>query len=118
MRQYSDRGIVQLKMLLALVLLGVAAFVLYKVTPPYFANSQLADKMWNEARFAEASDRTPDQVRANILHAALELEIPLEANNVQVEMGPSGTLITVDYSVIVDFYYYQLHWDFHTTSAR
>jgi len=118
LRRHSAQGMIQLKTLLALLLLGVAGYVLFKVTPPYFANSQLKDKMWEEARFAEANDRTAEQVRANILRAALQLEIPLEADNIQVEMGPTGTRITADYSVIVDLYYYQLHWDFHTTSAR
>ncbi len=112
----SDRGFVRVKTILAFLLLGVAAFVIYRVAPPYFANGQLKDKIRTEARFAQANDRTPDQVRGNILRAALELEIPLHPDGIRIEMSPSGTIIVADYTATVDLYYTTVDWAFHVDS--
>lgn len=114
----SDRGFIQVKTVLALLLLGVAGLVIYRVAPPYFANAQFADKIRTEARFANANDRTPEQVRGNILREALLLEIPLQSDNLRIEMSPSDTLITADYTVTVDLYYAKVDWDFHIDSRR
>ena len=118
MSRNTELGAVQLKTILMFLLLGVAGYVCAKVFPPYFANSQLKDKMWEEARFAEANERTAEQLRENIYREAQNLEIPLDRRAIQVETDSHGTRIRADYSVVVDLYYYQLHWDFHTTSAR
>jgi hypothetical protein len=112
----SDQGFVNLKSLLALLLLGVAGFVILRVAPPYFSDMQLADKIRTEARFAQANNKTPDQVRASILRSALQLDIPLTADNIQVEMDASGTHITANYTVTVDLYYHQVDWAFHIDS--
>lgn len=118
LRRHSDQGIVQLKTILALLLIGVAGFLLYKTAPPYFANGQIADKIRDEARFAQANDRTPEQVRARILREALLLEIPLEPDSIQIFMDANGTHITADYAVTVDLYYHQIDWAFHIDSDR
>ena len=112
----SDRGFIRVKALLALLLLGVAGLVIYRIAPPYFANAQLSDKIRTEARFAEANDRTPEQVRGNVLRAALDLQIPLQSDNIRIEMSPTGTIIVADYTVTVDLYYTEVDWDFHIDS--
>ena len=117
-RHFSDQGFLKVKTLLALVLLGVAGLILSRVFPPYFANSQLHDKIKNEAKFAQPNEKTPDQVRASILRSALQLEIPLTFDNIQVEMDASGTHITANYTMTVDLYYHQVDWAFHLDSDQ
>jgi hypothetical protein len=118
MLRNTELGAVRLKTILMILLLGAAGYVCAKVFPPYFANSQLKDKMFEEARFAQAHDRTPEQVRDIVYREAQRLEIPLERQAIVVEMDSRGTRIGADYSVIVDLHIHQLHWDFHTTSVR
>ena len=108
----------RLKTILALLMLCVAGYICARVFPPYFANSQLKDKMYEEARFAEANDRTIEQLRDNIYNEAQRLEIPLRREQIQVEKSSIGTRISADYTVTVDLYYYQTDWGFHTTSER
>jgi len=76
MRRNTELGIVRVKTILALLMLGVAGYICARVFPPYFANSQLKDKMYEEARFAETDDRTAEQLRDIIYHEAQRLEIP------------------------------------------
>lgn len=118
MRRDTERGFVRLKTILALLMLGVAGYVCARVFPPYFTNSQLKDKMYEEARFAEANDRTAEQLRDIIYHEAQRLEIPLRREDIQVEKTSAGTRITANYTVTVDLYYYQADWAFHPTSVR
>src|SRR3989442_1060910 len=91
MRRNTELGAVRLRTVLGLVILGVAGYVGAKVSAPYFANSQLKDKMREEARFAQANERTTEQVRDNIYREVQRLDIPLRREDVQVENSPSGT---------------------------
>lgn len=118
MRRDLEGGFVRLKTILALLMLGVAGYVCARIFPPYFANSQLKDKMYDEARFAEANERTTEQLRDNVYREARRLEIPLRREDIHVERTADGTRITADYTVTVDLYYLQPDWDFHTTSER
>ncbi len=118
MRRNTELGAVRLRTVLGLVILGVAGYVGAKVSAPYFANSQLKDKMWEEARFAQANERTTEQVRDIIYREVQRLDIPLRREGIQVENSPSGTRITADYTVTVDLHFYQLSLHFHPTSVR
>lgn len=118
MRRDTEHGMFRLKTILALLMLCVAGYICARVFPPYFANSQLKDKMYEEARFAEANDRTIEQLRDNIYSEAQRLEIPLRREQIKVEKSSTGTRISADYTVTVDLYYYQTDWGFHTTSER
>ncbi|MFB3921671.1 MAG: hypothetical protein ACE145_08115 [Terriglobia bacterium] len=118
MRRDSEGGFVSLKSILALLLFSVFGYVCARVFPPYFANSQLKDKMYEEARFAEANDRSTEQLRDNVLREAQRLQIPLRREDIKVDRTLSGTRITADYTVSVNLYYVQPDWSFHTTSQR
>lgn len=118
MRCDTELGMFRLKTILALLLLGVAGYVCKRVFPPYFANSQLRDKMYEEARFAEANERSAEQLRDIIHGEAQKLDIPVRREDIHVEKHPNAALITADYTVTVDLYYYQVDWAFHPTSVR
>ena len=85
--KFADQGFVKLKTVLALLLLGVAGFIISRVAPPYFANMQLTDKIRDEAKFAQANNRTAEQVRGNILRKALLLEIPLQGKDIRIHIS-------------------------------
>ena len=108
----------QLKTILALVLLVVACYVGSKAVPPYYANAQLADKMRQEARFARAEDRSTEQLRDIIFREAENQDIPLRREDIQIETSTSGVLIAADYDVTVDLPFTQLSWHFHPSSNR
>lgn len=118
MNRNAELGATRLRTLIILLILAAAGFVVSRVFPPYFANSQLADKMYEEARFAEARERTGEQLRDIIYNEAQLREIPIRREDIQVERGSMGTRISADYSVIVDLNFYQLPLHFHPTSVR
>lgn len=109
---------VRLKTILMLLLLAVAGYICARVFPPYFADGQLKDKMYQEARFAEANERSAEQLHEIIYAEAQKLQIPLRRQDIRIEKNPNRTQITADYIVTVDLYYYQVDWAFHPTSQR
>ncbi len=118
MARRTELGTVRLKTLVALLILFAACFAGAKVSIPYYANSQLADKMRQQARFAKADERSTEQLRDIIFREAQADNIPLRPEDIQIENSPSGVVITADYTVTVDLHFYQLSLHFHPTSVR
>ncbi len=113
-----ELGTVRLKTLVALLILFAACFAGAKLFVPYYADSQLADKMRQQARFAKADERSTEQLRDIIFQEAQADNIPLRREDIQIENSPSGVAISADYTVTVDLYFYQISLHFHPTSVR
>ena len=75
----SERGASRIKTLAALFVVVCLLYVAAKVVPIYFANFQLQDKMRDEALYAQANRRTPDQLQEIILTTAKGLNLPVRA---------------------------------------
>ena len=114
----TELGAMRLKTIVALLILGAAWYAGLKVFGPYYANSQLADKMRQQARFAQVDERSTEQLRDIIFGEAETLDIPLRREDIQIENSPPGVLITADYNVTVDLHFYQLSLHFHPSSGR
>ncbi len=118
MRRDREHGLIRIKTLLGIAVLLAAVYTAAKVFLPWFADSQLKDKMYEEARFAQVNNRTPDQLRTIILNEAAAHDIPLRAQDVKVEMTSTRTRISADYTVTVDLKVYQFPMQFHPSSDR
>jgi hypothetical protein len=108
MDRYSERGISRTKTLFWLLIVVGILYFAAKVVPIYFANFQLQDKMRDEALYAQASRHNAQQVQEAILVEAHGLDLPLTADQINVEMTPQSTRISADYTVKVDLTVYQL----------
>ncbi len=117
MRHGDEVGASRLKTLLVLLFVAAAFFVGVKVVPPYFADSQLKDKMYEEAKYAQANRLTPEQVRDIIYKEAQSDGIPLRREDIEVEMDTTGTRVRARYEVTVDLRVYQLTLHFHPDSS-
>ena len=98
-----QRGGGKLSTILVLLVVAAAVYGAVKVIPAYVANYELEDFMRTEARFAVVYRRTPEVVRQSIFKKMQELEIPAGIESVRVETRMNSTIITVTYSVEVDF---------------
>ncbi len=114
MREW-ERGTSRLKTVIWLLIIASALYVAAKIVPIYFANFQLQDKMRDEALYAQANHRTAQQVHEAIYRAAQSLDLPVQPEDINVEMNPQGTRISADYTAIVDLTVYKLR--LHLTAA-
>jgi hypothetical protein len=108
-----QRGASRLKLTM---FVAVAIALLYtgvKVIPILVNDFQFQDAIESTARFASVNRQTPEDIRAAVLKAAQDEDIPIAAQDIHVK-GDSGHVeIAADYSVTVNLILYQWTLNFH-----
>ena len=103
---------------LALVLLAVFVYVCAVLLPYVLHNLRLQRYMENLARSADSATRSPDALRAQVLERARQLDLPVKAQDVQVESSGAALEISVRYVVAVDFPGYTAKMHFAPSAGR
>ena len=114
--QLSQRGEGKLKAIIYTLILFAAVFAAVKVVPIYVAEYQLNDKITEQARFAVVNRYSEDQVRDIIFKVVQDLDIPANREDIKVQNTNHGILISVNYSVPVDFKVYKTQISFSPSS--
>jgi hypothetical protein len=109
----SERGNSSLKALLWTAVLIAGAVVAFKMVPVYVAEYQLNDKMQEEARFGVVNGFSEDRIRDEIFKLVRELEIPAKREDIKVVASREVVKISLDYTVPVNLYVYQMELHFH-----
>ena len=108
----SEKGGVRLKSLSALLLWGLAGFLLMKLLPAYISNSQLKDTLRQEAIQATVHRWPPERIVTRVVEEASALDLHITRDQVQGEVSYKRVSIDVHYSVSIDLkvYKFQLHF--------
>lgn len=109
-----ERGGATRSMALTVIIVAALIFFGYEIVPPYFANYQLQDSIETEARFANANNKTQQDVLNDVMWKIKDLGIPAQAKDVHVSMVQGIVTISVDYSVPIDLRVYQFTLQFHS----
>ena len=112
----SQRGEGKLKAIIYTLILFAAVYAAVKVVPIYVAEYQLNDKITEQARFAVVNRYSEDQVRDIIFKVVQDLDIPANREDIKVQNTNHGILISVNYSVPVDFKVYKTEISFSPSS--
>jgi hypothetical protein len=112
----SQRGEGKLKAIIYTVILISLVYAAVKIVPAYVAEYELKDKMAEQARFAIVNRYSDDQVRDVIFKVVQDLDIPANREDIKVESTSHGIMISVNYSVPVDFKVYKTELSFSPTS--
>lgn len=105
------------RQLTILLILAAAIFAATQYVPPYYAAFQFNDSVRQEVKFAAASRKTVDVLRADILSKAKEFGIPLTKNDIRItKRGPSFTL-EMEYRWPVDLKVYRHDLAFHISQS-
>lgn len=113
MTRNPERGGGRIKAIIWLLILGLLIYLGVKIVPAYINNYQLEDTIKGEARFAQVNRRTPEQLRDAVYRKVQELGIPARREDVRVEPVTDGYRISVQYTVLVPIFGYQLSLNFH-----
>jgi hypothetical protein len=111
-----QRGEGKLKAIIYTLILAAAVYAAVKVVPVYVAEYELKDKITEQARFAIVNRYTEDQVRDIIFKVIQDLDIPANREDIKVHNTNHGVMITVNYSVPVDFKVYKTEFNFSPSS--
>lgn len=117
-RLRPQRGGGTIKAILWTAILIYGAFVAYKILPAYVAEYQLADKMQEQARYANVNRYTEEQVRDNIFKVVQDLDIPVKREEIKVVADQALVKIEMDYTVPVDLLVYHLNLHFTPSSEN
>jgi hypothetical protein len=112
----SQRGEGKLKAVIYTVVLLFAVYAAIKIVPVYVAEYELKDKMAEQARFAIVNRYSEDQVRDVIYKVIQDLDIPATRVDIMVQNTNNGIMISVNYSVPVDFKVYKTEFNFSPSS--
>jgi hypothetical protein len=112
----SQRGEGRLKAIIYTIILLAAVYAAVKVVPVYVAEYELKDKITEQARFAVVNRYTEDQIRDIIFKVIQDLDIPANREDIKVQNTSHGIMITVNYSVPVDFKVYKTEISFSPSS--
>jgi hypothetical protein len=111
----TERGGARINLFLTLLVLAAMIISGVKIVPAYVNNYQFQDAINTEARFALTGypKKTPDEIRQEIYKKAEDLDIPANPQDIQLDMSNGNVSISLDYSIPVDLYVYQLTLQFH-----
>ncbi|HZP18550.1 MAG TPA: hypothetical protein VFB00_11320 [Terriglobales bacterium] len=109
-----------IKMIVGIFVIVAGLYVSFKLIPPYFNDFQFRDAVKDEATRDSYSQKTEDQIRAAIFKKALEYDIPVTEDGIQVQrygtQFNSTVVIRCPYVVHVELpgYAFDLHFDAST----
>lgn len=112
----KQRGAGRLKAICYFAVLILGVYVAIKIVPLYVNDYQLKDKISEQARFAVVNRYTEEQIKENIYRTIQDLDIPAQRDDVKVQATNHGLLISVSYSVPVDFLLYKTELNFSPSS--
>lgn len=115
----SDSGKGRGKLIVTLVIVGAMFYAAAKAIPIYVHAYEFQDFLRDQVSDAMSlAHRRPtvEEVRNNILSKASELQLPVQAKDVSIELSQSRVSINIDYQAPVDLGVYTLNLHF-TPSA-
>ena len=112
----AQRGEGRLKAIIYTLILVAGIYAAFKLVPLYVANYELKDKIGEQARFAVVNRYTDEQIRDILYKTIQDLDIPAKREDIKVQQTNHGLMISVNYTVPVDFKVYQTEINFTPSS--
>jgi len=100
-RRNGQRGEGRVGLAIAVVVVGVSAFLGLKIIPVRVAAYEFRDILREEARYGAVRDSDKD-VHKRIMDRAAEMEIPLLKKNLKVKRNIRDIVITATYEQPID----------------
>lgn len=117
-RQRAERGAINFGCIVWLAIVGIIAYACYIIVPVKVTTSNFADFMQEEAGFG--SIKSPQQIEAEILAKAKELNLPVTKDNLTVRKTRESITIEAHYEITLDFFNgaYKPVWKFDPSFSR
>ncbi len=102
-----------------LFLVVAAFYVAWMLVPPYFNEYQFEDAIAQEARYSAYNQQKTDQdIREAVAKKAREYDIPLTADQINVQRNGSELTIWAEYKIHVDLPLYPIDLKFSPNSKQ
>lgn len=108
-----QRGASRLRLTMFVAIAVALLYTGVKVIPILVNDFQFQDAIESTARFASVNRQTPEDIRAAVLKAAQDEDIPVAPQDIHVKGDGGHVEIAADYSVTVNLILYQWTLNFH-----
>jgi len=117
-RLRSVRGGANFGCIVWLVVLGVVAYLMWKVVPVKIATSEFYDTMQEQAAFGSIKD--PKFIEFEILRKAEQLQLPIKKENLKITKSREAITVEAHYVITIDFFNgaYKYVWKFDQVVER
>lgn len=96
-----QRGEIRLGTILTLAIVAFMVYEGYKFAPVLFAQYEFKDAVVEEAKFSRG--KTVASMQRALLEKARELNLPIEASNIQITLRGTATRVQVQYRLTVEW---------------
>ncbi len=103
-----QRGEGQAGCLVGLIILGIGAFIAYKVIPVKVKAAEIRGVVVDEAK--SAGTHNDERIRGAILRKAREDNLPITDDNIKINRGNNEITVEVNYVVPIEFPGYTYNW--------
>lgn len=115
--RHSDSGNASIKTYLTLAFLACVIYASVKILPVYVNSWEIEDYIRQQTPFWLTQKANGDVIRGKVLEKARELNLPMDADQVQVDATSASVTVRLDYTVPVDLKVYTVNLHF-TSSAQ
>jgi hypothetical protein len=103
------------RLILGILVLVLMATILISLAPVYFENYQLGQYVKGLVRASDAGD---DGLRAAVIERAHQLDLPVEAGDIQITRLDGKVDLETRYVVQIDYPLYQVDIHLHAGGTR
>ena len=112
-RTRAERGAGHVKLFIVLAVFAAIGYVGFKVVPPFVNNYQLQDTCESESHLFAAHQKTDQRTRDAVWAEVQSLGIPITQDAIKVEVMGRSVTVSVDYTIVVSIFGYDLSLPFH-----
>jgi hypothetical protein len=94
-----------------------AIFLAKQYVPPLFARFQFGDSVRQTVKYAAAAQKDVEAVRREIVLAAADYEIPIEAKDVKISKRGLTFSVDIDYAWPIDLRFKKYDMKFHVSES-
>jgi hypothetical protein len=116
--RHGEKGAGHLKAIIWTLILASIAFLGFKVTPLLISEYEFQDGIQTIARMASVNRPDSEKIRQAVLKEAEKDELPIRAEDIQVESSSGNIHISANYSVTVDLKVYQWTLNFNPSATN
>jgi len=108
----------EFKSMLALALLLVGAFVLYKVLPAYWNNYKVVRMISEEAIIFTNFPKSEEEMKITVAQKAQDMDVPIAPEEISLVRSRGDVSISFVYSVHIDMPGYPFDIDFEPSTTN
>lgn len=113
----SEKGAGNVKLIFAIIFLALVGWLAFKTLPVYVNNYQLNDDIKQLAIQATVDRSSVESVQNKVLGYAKDLNLPVNREDVKVQVGTRVT-IDIDFKVPIDLKFYSFDMHFTDSAAN